>query len=173
MNCNCQRSNQCQEKQNINCSLSHLCTLSRDHNKQNWRRMLLLGRGRRSILQDSIKYMLHTENALKQNAMVKCVFRTIPCHEPGKTQYPLPRKLGGPQGQSRQVQEISPPLGFEPQTIQLTASHYWLCHPGCLKINCTEIMALHLYITTVLWMYIPNDKKTPDKSVSRRLWIGQ
>jgi len=43
---------------------------------------------------------------------------------PGKTQYPLYRRLGGPQGQSEQVQKISPPLGFDPQTIQSIASRY-------------------------------------------------
>jgi len=32
--------------------------------------------------------------------------RTLP---PGKTQYPLYRRLGGPQGQYGQVQKISPP----------------------------------------------------------------
>jgi hypothetical protein len=36
----------------------------------------------------------------------------------GKTWYPLYRRLGGPQGWSRQVWKISPPLGFDPPTIQ-------------------------------------------------------
>jgi len=39
----------------------------------------------------------------------------------GKTQYPLYRRLGGPQGQSGQVQKISPPPGFDPRTVQLDA----------------------------------------------------
>jgi len=42
----------------------------------------------------------------------------------GKIWYPLYRRLGGPQGQSGQVQKISPPLAFDPQTVQLIASHY-------------------------------------------------
>jgi hypothetical protein len=42
----------------------------------------------------------------------------------GKIQYPLNRRLGGPQGQSGWVQKISPPLGFNPQTIQPIASRY-------------------------------------------------
>ena len=42
----------------------------------------------------------------------------------GKTQYPLYRRLGGPQGWSGQVQKISPPLGFNPQTVQPVASRY-------------------------------------------------
>jgi len=40
---------------------------------------------------------------------------------PRKTQYPLYRRLGGPQGQ---VQKTSPPPGFNPRTIQPIASHY-------------------------------------------------
>jgi hypothetical protein len=42
----------------------------------------------------------------------------------GKTWYPLYRRLGGPQGRSGQVWKISPPLGFDPWTIQPVASRY-------------------------------------------------
>jgi hypothetical protein len=41
-----------------------------------------------------------------------------------KTQYPLYRKLGGPQGRSGWVQKISPPPGFDPWTVQPAASCY-------------------------------------------------
>jgi hypothetical protein len=37
--------------------------------------------------------------------------RSLP---PGKTRYPLYRRLGGPQGRSGQVRKISPPPGFDP-----------------------------------------------------------
>jgi hypothetical protein len=37
---------------------------------------------------------------------------------PGKTRYPMYRRLGGPQGRSGQVRKISPPQGFDPQTVQ-------------------------------------------------------
>jgi hypothetical protein len=38
---------------------------------------------------------------------------------PGKeTQYPLYRRLGGPQGRSGRVRKISPPPGFDPLTVQ-------------------------------------------------------
>jgi hypothetical protein len=53
---------------------------------------------------------------------------SIPC--PGRcsrrkeTRYPLYRRLGGPQGQSGQVQKILPPPGFDPQTSQRVVSHY-------------------------------------------------
>jgi hypothetical protein len=43
---------------------------------------------------------------------------------PGKTQYPLYRRLGGPQGGSGRVRKISHPLGFNPRTVQPVASHY-------------------------------------------------
>ena len=42
---------------------------------------------------------------------------------PGKTQYPLCRRLGGPQDVSVWVQKVSPPLGFDPRTFQPVASH--------------------------------------------------
>jgi len=43
---------------------------------------------------------------------------------PGKTWYPLYRRLGVPQSRSGQVQNISPPPGFDPRTVQPVASRY-------------------------------------------------
>ena len=43
---------------------------------------------------------------------------------PGKTRYPLYRRLGEPQGRSGWVQKISPPPGFDPRTVQPVASRY-------------------------------------------------
>ena len=43
---------------------------------------------------------------------------------PGKTRYPLYRRLGGPQGRSGRVREISPPPGYAPRTVQPVASRY-------------------------------------------------
>ena len=43
---------------------------------------------------------------------------------PGKTWYPLYRRLGGPQGQSGPVRKISPPPGFDPRTVQPVVSRY-------------------------------------------------
>jgi hypothetical protein len=42
---------------------------------------------------------------------------------PGKTRYPLYKRLGGPQGRSGQVGKISPPPAFDPQTVQAVSSH--------------------------------------------------
>ena len=43
---------------------------------------------------------------------------------PGKTRYPLYRRLGGPQGRSGRVRKISPSPGFDPRTVQPVASRY-------------------------------------------------
>ena len=47
--------------------------------------------------------------------------RTLP---PRKTPYPFYRRLGGPQGRSRQVRKISPLPGFDPRTDQPVGSRY-------------------------------------------------
>ena len=43
---------------------------------------------------------------------------------PGKIQYPLYRRLGGPQGWHGPVLKISPPPGFDPRTVQPVSSRY-------------------------------------------------
>jgi hypothetical protein len=70
---------------------------------------------------------------------------------PGKeTRYPLYRRLGGPQGQSRWVWKILPQPGFDPRTVQPVFSRYtaWaiLAHMGC-------VIALLIYkiCHTVCW----------------------
>ena len=40
------------------------------------------------------------------------------------TRYPLCRRLGGSHGRSGQMRKISPPLGFDLQTVQFVASRY-------------------------------------------------
>jgi len=51
------------------------------------------------------------------------VERHVPAALPsGKT--PLYSRLGGPQGRSGQAREISPPLEFDPRTVQPVASRY-------------------------------------------------
>ena len=49
---------------------------------------------------------------------------------PGKTRYPLYRRLGRPQGRSGQA-KISPPMGFDPRTVQPVVSRYtdWAARP--------------------------------------------
>ena len=43
---------------------------------------------------------------------------------PGKTRYPLYRRLAGPQGRSGRVRNISPTPRFDPRTVQPVASRY-------------------------------------------------
>jgi hypothetical protein len=43
---------------------------------------------------------------------------TLAALPPGKTQYPLYRMQGGPQGWSGRVRKISPPPGFDPRTVE-------------------------------------------------------
>ena len=45
---------------------------------------------------------------------------------PGKTRYPVHRRLGGPHGRSGRVRKISAPTGFDPRTVQPVASSYTL-----------------------------------------------
>jgi hypothetical protein len=50
---------------------------------------------------------------------------------PGKTRYPLYRRLGGLQGRSGRVRKISPQPGFDPRTVQPVVSRYtdWATRP--------------------------------------------
>ena len=54
-----------------------------------------------------------------------------PCH------FPLYRRVGGPQGRFGRVRKISPPLGFDPRTVQPVASRYTDCVilTRCMKLT--------------------------------------
>ena len=43
---------------------------------------------------------------------------------PGKTRFPLYRRLCGPQGRSGHERKVSPPPVFDPRTVQPVASRY-------------------------------------------------
>ena len=43
---------------------------------------------------------------------------------PGKTHYPLYRRLGEPQGRCGRVRKISPPPGYDPRTVRPLAGRY-------------------------------------------------
>ena len=63
---------------------------------------------------------------------------------PGKTRYPLYRRLGGSQGRSGQVRKISPPPGFDPRTVQPVASRYaTLRYPAHTSNNVVVFIFLH------------------------------
>ena len=46
---------------------------------------------------------------------------------PGKTRYPLCRRLSGPQARCGRERKISPPPGIDPRTAQPVASRYTEC----------------------------------------------
>jgi hypothetical protein len=50
---------------------------------------------------------------------------------PGKTRYPLYRRLGGSQNRSGCLRKVSPPPGFDPRTVQPVVSRYtdWAIRP--------------------------------------------
>jgi hypothetical protein len=80
---------------------------------------------------------------------------------PGKTRYPLYRKLDKPQGLSGQVRKISPPPGFDPRTVYPLSSHYtdWATGPTINTLNIKKFMSFRkvdvrlkiLQYVTVFW----------------------
>jgi len=76
---------------------------------------------------------------------------------PGKTWYPLHRRLGGPQGQFGWVQKISPPPEFDPQTIEPVASRYTDSALPAYFLNCVRCkfqlpMCKLLQFAAYLWI---------------------
>ena len=67
--------------------------------------------------------------------------RTLP---PGKTRYPLCRRLDGPQCRSGQVRKISPPPGFDPRTVQPVGSRYTDC--ATRPISLSSFLILYSYL---------------------------
>ena len=66
--------------------------------------------------------------------------RSLP---PGKTQYPLYKRLGGPQGRSGQVRKISPPTWIRsPDRPARSQSPYRLCYPAHGWLLLTYLLTL-------------------------------
>jgi hypothetical protein len=72
--------------------------------------------------------------------------RSLP---PGKTRYPLYRRVGGPQGRSGQVRKISPPPGFDLRTVQPVASRYtdWATRPTGILNAVRKYLALFTIVS--------------------------
>ena len=67
---------------------------------------------------------------------------------PGKTRYPLYRRLGGPQSRSGRVENLAPP-GFDPRTVQPVVSRYtyWATRPTFLTVHCYNVWSdTHLFV---------------------------
>jgi hypothetical protein len=64
----------------------------------------------------------------------------------GKTQYPLYRRMGGRQGQSGQVQKISPPPGFDSRIVQPVMNRCTNCAiPASIQVVSQEINPVVLW----------------------------
>jgi hypothetical protein len=74
------------------------------------------------------------------------VSRLGPSLPPGKTRYPLYRRLGELQGWSGQVRKISPPPGFDPRTVQPVASRYthYATRPTIVTCRC------HIFFSSII-----------------------
>jgi hypothetical protein len=68
-----------------------------------------------------IALLFHDHDTRRREGSASRPGRSLP---PGKTRYPLYRRLGGLHGRSGQVRKISPPAGFDPRTVMPVASHY-------------------------------------------------
>ena len=75
---------------------------------------------------------------------------------PGKTRYPLYRRLGGPQGKSGQVRKISPLPAFDPQTVQPVASRYTdrIIRPMTIQRYSQNILLIY-YCFSIILIYVP------------------
>ena len=83
--------------------------------------------------------------------------RSLP---PAKTQYPLYRRLGGPQGRSGQVRKISPPPEFDPRTVQPVASRYndYVTHKCNTKFE-------YSYCAVTILLFIETENFQPRKEL--------
>jgi hypothetical protein len=87
--------------------------------------------------------------------------RSVRSLPPGKTRYPLYRRLGRPQGRSGQVRKISPPLVFVPRTVQPVASHYtdWATRPTLSSVKVHPI-------STKMYVLVKDPVRTAQKTLS-------
>ena len=87
---------------------------------------------------------------------------------PGKTRYPLYRRLGGPQGRSGQVRKISPPTGIRsPDRPARRQSLYRLRYPSHTQKLCLPvyygliIFVFHRNRTRARFRAVPSATPTP------------
>jgi hypothetical protein len=99
--------------------------------------------------------------------------RSLP---PGKTRYPLCRRLSGSKGRSGQVRKISPLPGFDPRTLQPVASRYtdyatwptgehvqWLC------LDCVMSFGV---VKGIQWSSVPHYIIFPTHFQGKAYWIN-
>ena len=73
---------------------------------------------------------------------------------PGKTRYPLYRRLGGTQGRYGRLRKISSPQGIDPRTVQPVVSRYTDCtiaaHCTCVSFVYSATTTLYAHITVII-----------------------
>jgi hypothetical protein len=99
---------------------------------------------------------------------------------PGKTRYPLYRRLDGPQGLSERLRKISPPPGFDPRTVQAVVSRYtdWATWPRTVQYLIL-IMTQHELFLITNCMYVMSASEvrasntiTTDSMANLFLWLS-
>jgi hypothetical protein len=96
-----------------------------------------------------------------------------PLFTPGKTRYPLYRRLDGPHGRSGQDRKISPPPGFDPRTFQLAASRCtdWATRPTPSTYWSEKCFEANIYLKMKLilcLMFLCNSYRFQDNYAKRR-----
>ena len=85
---------------------------------------------------------------------------------PGKTRYPL--YMVGPQGRSGRVRKISPPLRFDPRTVQPVASHSLQ-----LRLEAANVTMAFMVATFTLVTIVTSDLTITMVSGTRRKFFAQ
>ena len=82
----------------------------------------------------------------------------------GKTQYPLYRRLGGPQGRSGRMRKISLPPEFDPRTLQPVASRCTGSH---------KMYKIHVYLYIYIYIYILHSGPASSVGITTELRAGR
>ena len=80
--------------------------------------------------------------------------RTLP---PGKTRYPLSRRLGGPQDRSEHVRKVSSPPGFDPWIVQPVGNCYtdYATRVPCVLVGIQQHFGVpYSLVLHCLWLWI-------------------
>ena len=89
-----------------------------------------------------------------------------PLFTPGKTQYPLYRRVGGPQGRSGQLRKISPPTGVRsPDRPTRSQSLYLLSYPGPSSVQRDDLIQVKQFmkfLTEAVRNIARDERYTPD-----------
>ena len=92
----------------------------------------------------------------------------------GKTQYPLYRRLGGPQGRSGQAWKISSPPGFDPRTVRPVASRYkdYATRPTLLTVKAeySSKMSVSTNQTTLCHNFEDDNMNVPCHKLSKIIY---